>query len=190
MDTVVHGDVATGKTYEVPMRPPNVNEPVLLPEDYEFYHNIGGDRFSGTFARPGAQAPRRLSADMNGESVWVANWWGGNLAKIDLKTRKATYYKLPIHADPYNTVVDKNHLIWTNLMSDDAVARFDPKSEQWTIYKLPSIAAEIRHIAVDDIRGEVWVPYRESDRAARLQFRTPAQMQALKNAGAATQAGR
>lgn len=190
MDTVVHGDVATGKTFEVPMRPPDVNEPVLLPEDYEFYHNIGGDRFSGTFARPGSQAPRRLSGDLTGDNVWVANWWGGNLAKIDVKTRKASYYKLPINADPYNTVVDKNHMVWTNLMSDDAVARFDPKTEQWTIYKLPSIAAETRHIAVDDLRGEVWVPYRESDRAARLQFRTAAQLQALKNAGAGTPAGR
>ena len=33
---------------------------IWTPEDREFYYNIGGDRFSGTFARPGAQAPRRL----------------------------------------------------------------------------------------------------------------------------------
>jgi virginiamycin B lyase len=183
MDTVVHADVASGQTYEVPMRPPDRSEVALTPEDREFYYNIGGDRYSGTFARPGAQAPRRLSTDKNGDSVWVANWWGENLAKIDLKTRKATYYRLPIHANPYNTVVDKNHMVWTNLMSDDAVAKFDPKTEQWTIYKLPSIGAELRHIAADDIRGDVWVPYREADRAARLQFRTAAQVAALKAAG-------
>ena len=184
MDTVVHADAASGETYEVPMRPPERMEVVLTPEDREFYYNIGGDRFSGTFARPGAQAPRRLSTDKSGTAVWVANWWGMNLAKIDVKTRKATYYNLPINANPYNTVVDKNHMVWTNLMSDDAVARLDPKTEQWTIYKLPSIGAELRHIAVDDIRGDVWVPYRESDRAARLQFRTEAQMEALKKAAA------
>lgn len=184
MDTVVHADASSGQTYEVPMRPPERMEVVLTPEDREFYYNIGGDRFSGTFARPGAQAPRRLSTDKSGSTVWVANWWGMNLAKIDVKTRKATYYNLPINANPYNTVVDKNHMVWTNLMSDDAVAKLDPKTEQWTIYKLPSIGAELRHIAVDDIRGEVWVPYRESDRAARLQFRTEAQMAALKKAGA------
>ena len=184
MDTVVHADAASGATYEVPMRPPERMEVVLTPEDREFYYNIGGDRFSGTFARPGAQAPRRLSTDKSGTAVWVANWWGMNLAKIDVKTRKATYYNLPINANPYNTVVDKNHMVWTNLMSDDAVAKLDPKTEQWTIYKLPSIGAELRHIAVDDIRGDVWVPYRESDRAARLQFRTEAQMEALRKAAA------
>jgi virginiamycin B lyase len=185
MDMVVHADVATGQTFEFPMRPPDRMEVVLTPEDREFYHNIGGDRYSGTFARPGAQAPRRLSSDKNGTSVWVANWWGNNLAKIDTKTKKVTYHKLPINANPYNTVVDKNHAVWTNLMSDDAVAKFDPKTEQWTIYKLPSVGTELRHIGFDDQRGEVWVPYRESDRAARLQFRTQAQVDALKRAASA-----
>ena len=153
----------------------------LTPEDREFYHNIGGDRFSGTFARPGAQAPRRLSTDKNGTSVWVANWWGENIAKIDIKTKKVVgYYSVPTGANPYNTVVDKNHVVWTNLTPDDAVGKFDPKTEQWTIYKLPSIGAELRHIGFDDLRGDVWVPYREADRAARLQFRTQAQLEALK----------
>ena len=31
-----------------------------------------------------------------------------------------------------------------------------------------------------DLRGDVWVPYREADRAARLQFRSQAQLEALK----------
>jgi streptogramin lyase/mono/diheme cytochrome c family protein len=181
MDTVVHADIATGKTYEFPMRPPDRTEVTLTPEDRDFYHNIGGDRFSGTFARPGSQAPRRLSTDKRGTSVWVANWWGENLARIDIKTKDVSYHKLP-YGNPYNTVVDKNHVVWTNITSDDAVGKFDPKSGKWTIYKLPSIGAELRHIGFDDIRGDVWVPYRESDRAARLQFRTDAQLTALKRA--------
>jgi streptogramin lyase len=187
MDMVVHADVATGQTFEFPMRPPDRMEVVLTPEDREFYHNIGGDRFSGTFARPGAQAPRRLSTDKNGTTVWVANWWGENIAKIDIKTKKVVgYYRVPTGANPYNTVVDKNHVVWTNLTPDDAVGRFDPKTEQWTIYKLPSIGAELRHIGFDDLRGDVWVPYREADRAARLQFRTQAQVDALKRASSGT----
>ena len=181
MDTVVHADLATGKTYEFPMEPPDKLEVALTPADREFYHNIGGNRFAGTFARPGGQAPRRLSTDKNGTHVWVANWWGMNLAKIDFKTKKVvSYHKVPDGGHPYNTVVDKNHAVWTNLTLDDAVGKFDPKSGQWTIYKLPVIGAELRHIGFDDARGEVWVPYREADRAARLQFRTQAQIDALK----------
>ena len=187
MDMVVTRDVASGVTYEIPMRPDHA-EVALTPADREFYHNIGGDRFSGTFARPGSQAPRRLSADKNGSTVWVANWWGMNLARIDVKTRKTLYYPLPVNTNPYNTVVDKTHMVWTNLMNDDAVAKLDPGTGRWTVYKLPSLGAELRHIAFDDLRGDVWVPYREADRAARLQFRTQAQLDAQRRAATATAA--
>jgi virginiamycin B lyase len=190
MDNVVHHDVAANQTYDIPMRPPDRMEVVLTPDDRDFYHNIGGDRFSGTFARPGAQAPRRLSVDRASNTVWVANWWGANLAKIDVKTRKVTYIKVPFNSNPYNTIVDKNHMVWTNLTTDDAVGKFDPKTEKWTIYKLPSIGAELRHIAVDDKLGEVWVPYRESDRAARLQFRSEAQLAELRGEAPASRAAR
>ena len=119
-----------------------------------------------------------------GDTVWVANWWGSNLAKIDIHTLEATYYRLPIDAHPYATVVDRNHMVWTNLSSDDAVARLDPNTEEYTIFKLPSLGAELRHIAVDNAGGpDVWVVYREASRAARIQFRTEAQLQA---AGAAS----
>jgi len=49
-------------------------------------------------------------------------------------------------------------MVWTNLMTDDRVVRFDPRREQWTVYQLPSIGCEPRNIAVDDVRGDVWVP--------------------------------
>lgn len=192
-DLVGHADLKTNQSYEVPMRPPNYDrqrEELLTPADREFYNNIGATKWAGSFAVPGIQAPRRLGADKNGDTVWVANWWGMNLAKIDIKTRKATYYQLPISANPYNAVVDKNHMVWTNLMSDDAVAKLDPKTEQWTIYKLPSIGTTLRHITVDDARGDVWLPYREASRAARLQFRTQADLKTLKEATAGTQAAR
>ncbi|MBM3779351.1 MAG: hypothetical protein FJW23_14130 [Acidimicrobiia bacterium] len=182
MDMVVHADVRTNRTYEIPMDPPDRMEVFLTPEDREFYHNIGGNRFSGTFARPGAQAPRRLSTDRKGGAVWVANWWGGNLARIDAATRAVSYHPVPGDANPYNTVVDRHQMVWTNLMSDDAVARLDPKTGAWTIFRLPSVGTELRHIAVDDRRDEVWVPYREASRAARLQFRTAEDLDAMKQA--------
>jgi streptogramin lyase len=184
-DIVSTGQASNHQSFEVPMRPPGYEqreEMFYTPADREFYNNIGALKWAGSFAVPGTQAPRRLGADKNGNTVWVANWWGMNLARIDIKTRKTTYYPLPIHANPYNAVVDKNHVVWTNLMSDDAVARLDPKTEQWTVYKLPSIGTTLRHITVDDARGDVWVPYREASRAARLQFRTQAQLLALKAA--------
>ena len=187
MDIVGHANGTTGEVAEVPMRPPGAldREQLLTPEDRDFFHRIGAMRFSGSVYNPGGQAPRRLAADPAGDTVWVANWWGSNLAKIDIHTLEATYYHLPIGAHPYATVVDRNHMVWTNLSSDDAVAKFNPDTEQYTIYKLPSLGAELRHIAVDNAGGpDVWVVYREASRAARIQFRTEAQLQAARAASA------
>ncbi len=183
MDIVGHANGTTGEVDEVPMRPPGAldREQLLTPEDRDFFHRIGAMRFSGSVYNPGGQAPRRLAADPEGDTVWVANWWGSNLAKIDIHTLEATYYHLPIGAHPYATVVDRNHMVWTNLSSDDAVARFNPDTEEYTIFKLPSLGAELRHIAVDNAGGpDVWVVYREASRAARIQFRTEAQLQAAR----------
>ena len=141
------------------MRPPGAldREELLTPADREFFHRIGAMRFSGSVYNPGAQAPRRMFADPNGDAMWVANWWGHNLAKIDIHTLEPTYYQLPIEAHPYATAVDRNHMVWTNLSSDDAVAKLDPSTGRYTIYKLPSIGTELRHIAVDDAGGpDVW----------------------------------
>ncbi|MCY4077987.1 MAG: carboxypeptidase regulatory-like domain-containing protein [Acidobacteria bacterium] len=187
MDIVGHANGTTGEVNEVPMRPPGAldREQLLTPADRDFFHRIGAMRFSGSVYNPGGQAPRRLAADPAGDTVWVANWWGSNLARIDINTLEATYYHLPVGAHPYATVVDRNHMVWTNLSSDDAVARFDPGTEEYTIFRLPSLGAELRHIAVDDAGGpDVWVVYREASRAARIQFRTEAQLQSARAASA------
>ena len=185
MDIVGHGNGTTGEVSEVHMQPPlEINrQDLLTPADRDFFHRIGALRFSGSVYNPGAQAPRRLFADPKGDSVWVANWWGQNLAQINIHTLETTYYPLPIESQPYATAVDRNHMVWTNLQSDDAVAKLDPTTGHYTIYKLPSIGTELRHITVDDMGGpDVWVVYREASRAARIQFRTEAELQDLKNA--------
>lgn len=44
---------------------------------------------------------------------------------------------------------------------------------------------ETRNIAVDDRRGDIWVPCFKASKVARLQFRTVAEVQALKAASSA-----
>lgn len=187
MDIVGHANGTTGEVSEVHMRPPGAldRETLLTPDDRDFFHRIGAMRFSGSVFNPGGQAPRRMFADPQGDSMWVANWWGQNLAEINIETLEPTYYQLPIEAHPYATAVDRNHMVWTNLSSDDAVAKLDPDTGQYTIFRLPSLGTELRHIAVDDAGGpDVWVVYREASRAARIQFRTETDLQTLKNASA------
>ena len=176
-ERVVKGDPRTGESTEFIMRPPWMadRENVMTPADRTFYESVGALNWGGINSVPGAQAPRRLGADRNGDTVWVPNYLGMNLAKINIRTHETTYYPLPINGNPYFVVVDKNHQVWANLLSDDRVVKLDPATEEWTIYQLPSIGCETRNIAVDDIRGDIWVPCARTSRVARLQFRTAAE---------------
>jgi streptogramin lyase len=163
---------------------------MATPDDRKFYGEIGALSWSHINTVPGAIGPRRLGADKNGNSVWVPLFHSATIAKVDIKTRKPSYYPLPGGwGYPYFLEVDKNHNAWTNLYADDAVGKFDPKTEQWTVYKLPTMGCETRNITVDDIRGEVWVPCMKTSNAMRLQFRTDAQVQALRAAAKGANAG-
>ena len=177
-DKVVKADPRTGKTYEVVMRPRWVKEDdVTTADDREWYESMGVMTWGNINTVPYGQQPRRLGADKRGDSVWVPNNAGNNLAKININTLETTYY--PVQGNPYFVTVDKDSNVWTNLFADARVARFNPRTEQWTYFTLPS-RCESRNIAVDDIRGDVWVPCANTSRVIRLQFRTAEQIQALK----------
>jgi streptogramin lyase len=171
-DRVNTADVKTGAVTEFVMRPPwaEADEAAATTEaDRSFMvQYLGGMKWHGI--RAGVQYPRRLAADKRGTAVWVPNWWGRNLAKIDTKTRAVTYYKPPIDVQPYFLAIDRNHIVWMNLTNDDHVAAFDPSSEQWTFYRLPLNGCESRHISVDDRTGDVWVPCYRASAVLRLQF--------------------
>jgi streptogramin lyase len=185
-DILTMVDIKTGKSHEVPLNPPGAAERAELatPADREFYEEVGALKWSHINTVPGAIGPRRLGADKNGNSVWVPLFHSAAIANVDIKSRKATYYPLPFDSTPYFLVVDKNHVVWTNLLTDDRVARFDPKTEAWTFYRLPTHGCETRNIAVDDVRGDVWVPCIKASKIVRLQFPSAADLQALRTTGA------
>lgn len=178
-DLVGKSDIKTGKSLELKMqRRPGLEE-LTTPRDRELYA-VAQSQWNSTPVWD--QGPRRLGADRKGNAVYVANWWGDNLAKIDIRTNKITYYQYPLpgFAGVYDATVDKNGKVWVNLMNADRVAQFDPKTETWTDYQLPSRGTETRFIAVDNNKPtvEVWTPYWRTNRIARVQFRTQEQLQA------------
>jgi streptogramin lyase len=135
--------------------------------------------FSGWWS----QGPRRMGADKHGDSVWVCDYWGGNMAKIDIHTLKPTFYEYPTpESAPYDAVVDKNHDVWVNLTNGDSFAKFDPNTEKWTEYPLPTRGLELRHISLDEHNGDTQVvlSYVRTGKVARVRFRTQQDLQALK----------
>ena len=173
-DVVGVGDYETGKIVELPLAPRRDMLDLATPEDRAFFEQVGSN--AGTATLP-AQGPRRMSAGT--DAVWWANFWGHSIAKADLKTHEVTSYPSPIpDAHPYDVALDKLGNVWVALMTDDRIARFDPRSGQWTVFALPSLGFELRHVAVDNHVQvpEVWAPSYRTGKVARLQFRTEAQL--------------
>lgn len=164
--------IVNGRTGEV-------SEVVLPPLDEEISakdREIGARSGSDTMAAPLFQkGPRRLAGDRKGDSVWVAEFWTGRLARINIHNKKVTEYRLPhSYSHPYAVAVDKNHMVWIALLNSDRVAKFDPYTERFTEYPLPSLGTETRFITVDDQTEvpTVWIPYNRINKIARIQFRT------------------
>jgi streptogramin lyase/mono/diheme cytochrome c family protein len=180
-DVVGFGDYETGTIAELPIAPRGDMLELATAEDRAFFEQVGSN--TGTAILP-SQGPRRMSAGP--DAVWWANFWGHSIGKADLKTHAVTLYPSPIiDAHTYDVALDRRGRVWVALMTDDRVARFDPASQRWTVFQLPSLGFEMRHIAVDNHRAalDVWVPSYRTSKVARLQFRTEAQLvNILKNA--------
>lgn len=173
-------DIATGASKEISLGPRTETADLATKQDREFYLEYGGARAAGAnLGFLGSQAPRRLGGDPNGPTMWVANWWGQNLAEVDIRTHKVSYHPSPIaNAGVYDVDVDNNHVAWVSLRNTDRVGKFDPKTGQWTVFMLPTLGIEARYIKVDKRTGDVWVPYWRTSKAGRLQFRTEQEIQA------------
>jgi streptogramin lyase len=189
-DKVATRDMKTGKVVEFDMRDPDYDarKALATPADLAFYDSIGAGTWSSNSASPlpYANMPRRLSADKNGDTVWVPNWAQSNIAEINIHTHKVTYHRLPIRVHPYKTTVDKQHNVWTDTSLADAVWRFTPSTGAWTMFRLPSHGCGSRHISFDDYKGELWLPCDQSNKVIRFQFRTADDIRAL---AAAARAG-
>ena len=130
---------------------------------------------SGNAAPLYFNGPRRLGGDPKSEYVWVALYWPGKLARINIRSREIKEYQLPSrYSHPYDTQVDKNGMVWINQMNGDRLTKFNPRAEKFTDYPLPSVGSETRHISIDDSTSEptIWLAYTGLAKIARVEFRT------------------
>ena len=100
--------------------------------------------------------PRRVATAPDG-MLWVAYYGNGKLAKLDPAAMKVVKeYQLP-HGDAgaYAVNTDGAGMVWINEINTDTVVRFDPKTEQMRVVKLPSTGVGIRKMVVD-AQGKLW----------------------------------
>ncbi len=138
-------------------------------------------RHSEAGSTPIQKGPRRMTADPNGNYLWIAEYFSDQLLRIDIHTKEMKEYDLPYRfSQPYTTNVDREHNVWINMLDRDAVAKFNPTTEQFTEIQMPTRGTEIRQTAPDDSTNPVsiWVPYDRTTKIARIQIRSSSEMQA------------
>jgi virginiamycin B lyase len=75
-------------------------------------------------------------------SVWYTNFGEQFLGKLDPKTGKHSEFALPVLKPGFpngnlDLEVDKDGSLWTGMMYQAAIARFDPKTETFRVWQLP-----------------------------------------------------
>jgi streptogramin lyase len=181
MDTLSKSDIKSGKVTQVKLAPVSMETDLVTSEERNVYARAGSTWVIGV---PWAEGPRRLGADKNGHLIWVCDWWGGNLARIDTHNLKVTMIPLPRPdaQQPYQAQVDSNHNVWINLMNADEVIKFDPKTSKWVEYPFPTLGAETRYVSLLEKDGalEVILPYSRARKVARMTLRTEKELESLK----------
>src|SRR5262249_17912468 len=132
----------------------------------------------------GKQSPRRPSADLAGNAVWIPNFYGNTLVKIDTKTKAVKYYKLPYAAmNPYEAMVDSKHRVWVSFQNSDEMGRFDPDQEKWTIYSWPMKGAAQRqnHFLEKDGVLTFVLSSGPGTRTGKMVIRSAQEVQALRD---------
>jgi virginiamycin B lyase len=101
--------------------------------------------------------PRRIATAPDG-MLWVTYYGNGMLAKVDPAAMKVIKeYPMPAgpRAGPYAVAVDGAGRVWANEIDTDTVALFDPKTEKFRVFELPSTKVGIRK-AIVDAEGRYW----------------------------------
>jgi virginiamycin B lyase len=131
-----------------------------------WFCQLTGDRVGRIDARTGTvsevfmgagSAPRRIAAAPDG-SLWAVLHGNGKLAKIEPEARRiAAEYAMPAgeNGNPYAITVAGDGKVWANEIRTDTVALFDPKTEKFRVFQLPSKDVGIRKMVVDG-QGRLW----------------------------------
>jgi streptogramin lyase len=123
-------------------------------------HRIGRidpDTFAVRMVETPFPGPRRLRFDSRGQ-LWIPGFSAGLVARYDVATGDFKSWKLPIEGveTPYALNVDRRtDTVWICGTNSDTLIRFEPASERFTVFPLPTRVTYTREIDFDE-SGAVW----------------------------------
>ncbi len=160
-----HLDRATGRieVYATSGRPYGL---AIDREGYVWFCRIGGDMLGRLDPATGGitdlplergSQPRRMAVAPDG-TLWVTQYGNGKILRVDPAQQIVVKsYAMPAGPDggPYAVTVDARGRVWANEIKTDTVALFDPATEQFQVFELPSEGVGIRK-AIVDADGRYW----------------------------------
>jgi virginiamycin B lyase len=171
-DKVYEVDAETSKTSEITFAPQGTADGMAVTDkDKNAYANIK----SGPDDTNAIQiCPRRMGADPNADVVWVGLYCSDKIARIDTQTHQVTQIPMPYkYSRPYGMMIDRDHKVWINMLNTDMVAKYNPATQKFTLYQLPTRGTDVRQLALDNSTTPitVFLEYSRENKVARLQFR-------------------
>lgn len=180
-DTIGKADPVTGKVTEVVLPENRRIRDFLTPQEVEAYGKVTD--ISNGNPYPWAQGPRRMGTDKGADILWTSNSWGASLGRIDTNTNQATIVPFPDKTmQGYHLHVDSQHNVWGNLWTNDRLFKYNPATQQWTLFEFPVRGTENRHIFVDERSGrtKITTPVYRANQMAVMTIRTEADIATLK----------
>src|SRR5262249_41449914 len=105
-------------------------------------------------------------------NVYLLDFSGANIVKIDAKTKAVTMYQTPTpNSTPRRGRVDPEGRLWFAEYRGMAIGMFDPKTEKIQEWKVPS-PWSAPYDAAFGRTGEVWTGSMVTDRVSRLDVET------------------
>jgi len=103
-------------------------------------------------------------------TIWFTRLHSDEIGHIDPETGKLDMYKTPF-LGPRRLRTDKNGNVWVSVFASGRLAMFNPKSEKFTLFDLPTqpLGSDTPYaLAVDKVRNHVWVNGTASDTMMRF----------------------
>ncbi len=132
------------------------------PEDWVIFADTKTGEVTELQTRTPRAGPKRGGFDPDG-NAWFGGT-GGLLIKFDAKTKQLSEFRPPTpNVTFYECMPDKNGEIWAGELYAGRVVRYNPKTDRWTEYVLPSPVSHDRRTWIDNSTTPVSVWYVDHD---------------------------
>lgn len=118
-----------------------------------------------------AVAARRTTTDGNG-ALWIADFAHSRVVRYaEAADTFASYPTLERNPGTYGIAVDAHGRVWYHAMMSDNLLVLDPRTGQRATIPVRHRGAAIRHIAIDEKRGRVWLPISDAGTIGLVRLR-------------------